>query len=160
MAFRISFSDYLNKGDKDKDEFRLNVGNLAPGQEATVLLRYITELQSEGEALKFSLPITRSPIVTSENKATSTTSTTKSGEGLPAIADGLHVTVNIKSAAPILGIEPESSHHLDSKIEGNTAVVTYTSSDQKPTSFETFRFIVGFTESFRPRLLFETEVNR
>ena len=77
---------------------------------------------------------------------------------MPPVEDGLHVTVNINSASPILGIEGESSHQLETAIDGNTAVVRYSTSDKTVTSFETLRFIIGFTESFRPRLLFKTEV--
>jgi len=56
---------YLLEKAKKEGVYKINVGNLPPGKEAILRMKYVTELETEGESIKFSIPCTRTRLVNS-----------------------------------------------------------------------------------------------
>ena len=58
-AIASGFGAYILEEGKRDDISRISIGNLPPGKECSIILRYVMELDSEGDYLVFSLPVTR-----------------------------------------------------------------------------------------------------
>lgn len=59
---------YLVEAGKKDNVIKVSVGNLPPRKECKLTLRYVTELETEEEYLRFVLPITRNVLLNEKEK--------------------------------------------------------------------------------------------
>jgi len=97
----------LAKGSK-RNAFVVNVGNMAPGKDAVVTLNYVIELETEGENLKFTLPVSRTLFAHNIEA-------NKSGENKTTVEDGLNAKFTIAMNSLITSIT-SATHKVDSTV--------------------------------------------
>lgn len=130
-AFR-TYDDAMEAGhgayllDQERpDVFTASIGNIPPGQEVSVRITYVSELEAEGNDLRFTLPTTVSPrYAPAEDRA---------GVGRPPsealnppvewqVPYGLDVSVNLEMPGAIRGVE-SPSHALSTELDGARGTV-------------------------------------
>jgi Ca-activated chloride channel family protein len=130
-AFR-TYDDAMEAGhgayllDQERpDVFTASIGNIPPGQEVSVRITYVSELEAEGEDLRFTLPTTVSPrYAPAEDRV---------GVGRPPaealnppvewqVPYGLDVSVNLEMPGAIRGVE-SPSHALSTELDGSRGTV-------------------------------------
>ena len=82
----------------------LNIGNLPPGEEATISLSFVTELELDGNNLRFALPATAVPINGDAAPVAST------GDSADAIT-GLSIEVDVTTTTPFVAVTCPSHEH-------------------------------------------------
>jgi hypothetical protein len=88
----------------------MSIGNLPPGKECIVTVKYVTELETEGEALKFTLPIARSELLLPSE-------TDKTSDNKEKI-QGLTVVVHLQMSSKITTITSKN-HNVQNITEGS-----------------------------------------
>jgi hypothetical protein len=102
---------YLLEKDKTRDDvYRINVGNLPPGKEATLRIYYLTELETEGDSLRLVLPATRTKVYSKSGEKSAQTDVSNTLEGLSVHLDleMNHELVEITSP----------THQIEVKLDG------------------------------------------
>jgi hypothetical protein len=102
---------YLLEKDKTRDDvYRINVGNLPPGKEATLRIYYLTELDTEGDSLRLVLPATRTQVYSKSGEKSAQTDVSNTLEGLSVHLDleMNHELVEITSP----------THQIEVKLDG------------------------------------------
>ncbi len=119
--------------DQDRPNiFTASVGNLLPDQEAVVRLRYVSELEQNGDAMRVLIPTTISPryIPLSEMKKMDPAELDHIAP--PTVAGGvpygLRLKVEIEAASAIRGVECPS-HPAGVTMDGNKASVELSGTD-------------------------------
>jgi hypothetical protein len=92
------------------DIYQMSIGNLPPGKECLLTVKYVTELEIEGESLKFALPIARTELLIPSE-------TDKTSENKEKI-QGLNVLVHLQMSSKITNITSKN-HEVQSFIEGS-----------------------------------------
>jgi len=132
----------LQKDQHKKSAFKLSIGNLPPKKEATVCIKYLNELQLEGEAIKFGLPVTRCLV----------------DKNLKAKDSGLKVNVSLSMNSNIKAIETDSDHQLDVKVDdkdARIATISFVQGKSGPNPFATLRALIALEEPHQPQVLLE-----
>eukprot|EP01087_Luapelamoeba_hula_P017985 TRINITY_DN5729_c1_g2_i1.p1 TRINITY_DN5729_c1_g2~~TRINITY_DN5729_c1_g2_i1.p1 ORF type:complete len:965 (+),score=193.97 TRINITY_DN5729_c1_g2_i1:130-3024(+) len=150
-------SAFLLEKDDTKNLFKLNVGNLAPGQESVVLVKYVSELQQEGDALRLVIPVTRmTPLLLGSSQAAS-------GEPDQAsnakVKDGFHANIQVRSTASPIG-QIENASGFAARVESsqdhsNEARVVFDSSKDQGNSFESMKILITLADPRHAQLCFE-----
>jgi len=98
---------FMVEKDKKDGIFRVSIGNLPPQVECKLILRYVMELESEDQYLKFILPITRTRLQTNSNEG------------------GISIALDIQMPREIKQLK-SASHRIDDhyRIDGNRATLS------------------------------------
>jgi hypothetical protein len=94
-------------GERD-DIYQLSVGNLAPGNECLLTIKYVMELETEGEAIKLTLPITRTALLPTSDK--------EKEESNPLKWEGINLAVHLRMSSPISEILSKN-HPIHTQID-------------------------------------------
>lgn len=124
----------LEKGPRE-DLYQVNIGNLPAGKECLLTVKYVTELEAEGDALKFVLPIARTELMMSSQKEERNDDT--------QTVDGLNVVVRLQMPSKITNIMSKN-HNIQSEINGKQANVRLDTKGRNPV--KEFVLIVSLEE--------------
>lgn len=123
-AIRSGHGGYLLDQERP-DVFTASIGNIPPGQEVSVTIAYVSELEAEGDDLRFTLPTSVSPrYAPAEDRV---------GVGRPPsevlnppvewqVPYGLDVSVNLEMPGAIRSVE-SPSHALSTELDGSRGTV-------------------------------------
>jgi uncharacterized protein YegL len=136
---------YLLEKDETKDQFKLSIGNLPPGKECLLTVRYVTELEQDDSDLKFTLPVTRTPLLPASS------STSQEGK-----LEGLQVNIEVAMPSTITKVEAISPHSIETTLNGKTAHVKF-SSNSTTNLHESLRLVIGQEHPHQPQILFEVQ---
>lgn len=110
--------------------FTASLGNLAPGAEVTVQIKYVALLNLEGDAIRFMLPTTIAPryAPASAPKVGQPEADRVNPPTLLHVPYGLTLAVDVDVHSPLRSIE-SPSHTIRTTLDGNRAQVTLSSVD-------------------------------
>jgi Ca-activated chloride channel homolog len=108
------------------DVFTASIGNLPPGAEVLVRLTYVTELATEGDAVRFALPTTVSPRYAPAEDRVAVGRSDAEAVNPPVgwrVPYGLDISVRVALGHPVKAVE-SPSHPISVAFEDGRAVVT------------------------------------
>ncbi len=103
-----------------------SIGNVLPGQEVTVELRWVAELPREGEAVRFMLPATVAPRYAPAADRRGVSPTPAEAVSPPVVLEapyGFDLAVDVAFASPVRAVD-SPSHPVRVELDGRRARVT------------------------------------
>jgi len=150
FGFLVGFSHFLSfavSSVAKADIFRARIGNIPPGVEVSISLKYVAEMKNELEKVRFLLPTYIAPRYTP-----AFTEAAPSGPTASYTPYNLSINVTAVSAAGFASIE-SPSHAISSTITGNVASIGL---DRGVTELtKDFLVVVGYTNPHEPKVVLE-----
>ena len=139
------------------DVFTASIGNVPPGREVVVKVTYVSELQAEGDEVRFVLPTTVSPRYAPSEDHTGVGRSPADAVNPPValhVPYGLSLSVDLEMAAPIRSLE-SPSHPISVDTEGARASVRL--GRREVALDRDFVLKVGLAGAAEPRSLVEVD---